>query len=63
MKFEADMVMNGLYKTFQPEFDAEIPTKEKMAFDLMDDAVKKQHDTVKMNQKAMMLCLSTMFHC
>jgi hypothetical protein len=26
--FEADMVMKGLYKTFQPEFDAELPTKK-----------------------------------
>jgi hypothetical protein len=37
MKFEADMVMKGLYKSFQPKFDAEVPTKEKMALDLMDD--------------------------
>jgi hypothetical protein len=54
MKFETDMVMKGLYQAFQPEFYAELPTKEKMAFDLMGDAEKKQHDTVKMNQKAMM---------
>jgi hypothetical protein len=47
MKFEAYMVMKGLYKAFQPEFDAELPTKEKMAFDLTDDAEKKQHDGIK----------------
>jgi hypothetical protein len=54
MKYEADMVMKGLYKAFQPEFDAEHPTKDKMAFNLMDNAEKKQHHAVKMNQKAMM---------
>ncbi len=54
MKFEADMVMKGLYKAFQPEFDAELPKKEKIAFDLTEGTEKKQHDAVKMNQKAMM---------
>jgi hypothetical protein len=54
MKFEADMVIKGLYKTFQPEFDAELPTKEKLAFDLMDNTERKQHHAVTMNQKAMM---------
>jgi hypothetical protein len=44
MKFEADMVMKRLYKAFQPEFDAELPTKEKMVFDLTNNAEKKQHD-------------------
>ncbi len=44
----------GLYKAFQPEFNAELPTKEKMAFDLTDDAEKKQHDAINMNQKTMM---------
>jgi hypothetical protein len=29
MKFEAEMVMKGLYDAFQPEFEAELPTKEK----------------------------------
>jgi hypothetical protein len=29
MKFKADMVMKGLYDAFQPEFKAELPTKEK----------------------------------
>ncbi len=28
IKFEADMVMKGLYKAFQPEFDAELHMKE-----------------------------------
>ncbi len=54
IKFEADMVMKGLYDAFQPEFELDLPAKEKMALDIMDDAEKKQHDTVKMNQKAMM---------
>jgi hypothetical protein len=54
MKFEADMVMKGLYDAFQPEFAAEHPTKEKMEFYLMDKTEKKQHDAVVMNQKAMM---------
>jgi hypothetical protein len=29
MKFKADMVLKGLYNAFQPEFAAELPTKEK----------------------------------
>ena len=41
MKYEADMVMKGLYDAFQPEFEAEFPTKEKMEFDLMDKTEKK----------------------
>jgi hypothetical protein len=51
LKFETDMMMKGLYEAFQPEFDAELPTKEKVAFNLMDDAEKKQNDAVKMNQR------------
>ncbi len=54
MKFEADMVMKGLYKAFQPEFNAELPTKEKIVFELMDGTEKKEHDAAKMNQKEMM---------
>jgi hypothetical protein len=54
MKFEADMVIMGLYKAFQPEFNAELPTKDKMAFDLTDDIKKKQHNAVKKNQKTLM---------
>jgi hypothetical protein len=54
MKYKADMVMKGLYDAFQPEFESELPAKEKMALDLMDNAEKKQHDAVKMNQKTMM---------
>jgi hypothetical protein len=61
------MVMKGLYKAFKSEFDAERLTKEKMAFDLMDDAEKKQHDAVKMNQNARMtqlaLSFNNVFHC
>jgi hypothetical protein len=58
MKFKADMVMKGCYDAFQPEFKSELPAKEKMTLDLMDNSEKKQHDTVKMNQKAIMqICL------
>ncbi len=49
MKFKADMVMKGLYDAFQPEFKAELPTKEKMEFNLMDKTEKKQHDAAVMN--------------
>jgi hypothetical protein len=51
MKFETDMMMKGHCTAFQPEFDAELSIKEKMAFNLADDKEKNQHDTVKMNQK------------
>jgi hypothetical protein len=54
MKFEADMVMKGLHDAYHPEFEAELPTKEKMEFNLMDETEKKQHDAVVMNQKARM---------
>ncbi len=54
MKFEADMVMKGFYDAFQPEFEAELPTKKKMEFDLTDKTEKKQHDAVVMNRKAIM---------
>jgi hypothetical protein len=54
MKFETDMVMKGLFRAFQPEFETELPTKEKMTFDLTDNREKKQHDAVKKNQKAVM---------
>jgi hypothetical protein len=54
MKFKADMVMKGLYDAFQPEFKAELPTNEKMEFNLMDKMEKKQHDAVVMNQKTSM---------
>jgi hypothetical protein len=49
MKFKADMVMKGLYDAFQPEFAVELPTKEKMEFDLMDKTERKQHDAFVMN--------------
>jgi hypothetical protein len=54
MKFETDMVMKGLHDTFQPELEAELPTKEKVEFDLTDKTEKKQHDAVVMNLKAIM---------
>ncbi len=54
LKFETDMVMKGLYEAFQPDFDAELTMKEKSAFDMNANKEKKQHDTVKMNQKVMM---------
>jgi hypothetical protein len=48
------MAMKRLYEAIQSEFNAELPTKEKMAFNLMDGTEKKQHNAIKMNQKAMM---------
>jgi hypothetical protein len=54
MKFKADMVMKGLYDAFQPELKAELPTKEKMEFDLTDKTEKKQHDAFVMNRKAIL---------
>jgi hypothetical protein len=54
MNFKADMMMKGLYDAFQPEFVAELSTKEKMEFNLMDEKKKKQHDAVVMNRKVMM---------
>jgi hypothetical protein len=52
MKFEADMVMKGLYDAFQSKFKAELPTQKN--FDLMDETEKKYHDAVVMNRKAIM---------
>jgi hypothetical protein len=54
MKFEADQVMKGLYKAFQPNFEQELPSDEKAKLDLTDKAKKKQHKAVKKNQKAIM---------
>jgi hypothetical protein len=62
MRFEADMVMKELYKAFQSEFNAELPMIEKMVFDLRDGTEKKQHDTVKMNQKEAMMQLALSFN-
>jgi hypothetical protein len=53
------MVMKGLFKAFQPKFETELPTKQKMTFDLMEDKEKQQHETVKKNQKAMMQFVSS----
>jgi hypothetical protein len=39
---------------FNQSSNQSFPQKKKMVLDLMDDAGKKQHDAVKMNQKAMM---------
>ncbi len=39
---------------FNQNLNQSVPAKEKMVLDLTDDAEKKQHDALKMNQKAMM---------
>jgi hypothetical protein len=54
MKFEADHIMKGLYKAFQPNFKQELPSDKKAKLDLIDKAKKKQDKAVKKNQKAMM---------
>jgi hypothetical protein len=54
MKFEVDMVMKGLFEAFQTKFKTDLPTKEKMIFDLTDNTEKKQHNAFKNNQKEMM---------
>jgi hypothetical protein len=54
MKFEADQVMNRLYKAFQSDFEQELPSDKKAKLDLTDKAKKKQHKAVKKNQKGMM---------
>jgi hypothetical protein len=54
MKFEADQTMKGLFEAFQPEFKSKLPSKVKAELDLSIKDQKKQHNPVKMNQKAMM---------
>jgi hypothetical protein len=51
MKFEADWVIKRLYEAFQPDFEQELSSDEKVKLDLTDKAKKKQHKTVKKNQK------------
>jgi hypothetical protein len=51
MKFEADQVMKGLYKTFQPNFEQELPNDKNAKLDLTDEAKKKQHKAVKKTRR------------
>ncbi len=46
MRFEADQTMKGLYEAFQPNFESELPSKEKETLDLEDEGQKKQHNAV-----------------
>ncbi len=46
--------MKGLFEAFQPEFESELPSKDKAVLDLSIEDQKKQHGVVKMSQKAMM---------
>jgi hypothetical protein len=41
MKFEADQVTKGLYKAFQPNFEEELPSDEKVKLDLTDETKKE----------------------
>jgi hypothetical protein len=54
MKFEANQAMKGLFEAFQPEFESKLPSKEKAVLNLSIEDQKKQHDAIKMNQKAIM---------
>ncbi len=54
VKYTAHMVMLGLDDALDPDFEEELPTKEKDTFDLMSDEVKNWAKAVKKNKKAMM---------
>ncbi len=54
IKYTAHMVMLGLDDALDPDFDEELPTKEKDTFDLTSDEGQNWANTVKKNKKAMM---------
>jgi hypothetical protein len=54
IKFEVDQTMKGLFEAFQPEFENKLSAIEKAVLNLSNETKKKQHNAVKMNQKAMM---------
>jgi hypothetical protein len=54
MKFKADQEMKGLWEAFQPEFEEELPERDKMALDLTLRKGKKQKAALIKNKKAMM---------
>jgi hypothetical protein len=54
VKFMARLTMLGHEECLMPEFDSELPSKEKEEFDLTSDEGKKWANAVKKNKKAMM---------
>jgi hypothetical protein len=54
IKYTAHMVMLGLDDALDPDFEEELPTKEKDAFNLTFDEGKNWANAVKKNKKAMM---------
>ncbi len=54
INYTAHMVMWGLADALDPDFEEELPTKEKDAFDLTSDEGKNWANAVKKNKKAMM---------
>ncbi len=54
IKYTAHMVMLGLDDALDPDFEEELPTKEKDTFDLTSDEGKNWANAVKKNKKAMM---------
>ena len=54
IKYTAHMVMLGLDDALDPDFEEELPTKEKDTFDLTSDEGKNWANRLKKNKKAMM---------
>ena len=54
IKYTAHMVMLGLDDALNPDFERELPMKEKDIFDLTSDEGKNWANAVKKNKKAMM---------
>ncbi len=54
VKYMAHMVMLGLDDALNPDFEEELPTKEKDTFNLTSDKGKNWANAVKKNNKAMM---------
>jgi hypothetical protein len=54
IKYTVHMVMLGLDDTLNPDFERELPTKEKDTFNLIPDEGKNWANAVKKNKKAMM---------
>jgi hypothetical protein len=54
IKYTAHMVMLGLDDALDPDFEEELPTKEKVTFDSPSNKGKNWANTIKKNKKAMM---------
>ncbi len=54
IKYTAHMVMLGLDDAFNPDFEEELPMKEKYTFNLTSNEGKNWANAVKKNKKAMM---------